>query len=277
MNSPRSSIAVLAFEDMSPDRDQGYICDGLAEDIINDLSRVQGLRVTSRTSSFAFKDKSEDIRVIGQKLNVESVLEGSVRKTDNRLRITTQLINAADGYHIWSEIYDRVVQDVFAIQLEIAHSIARALKVELSEEEKHAIEKMPTTSIDAYDFYLRGREFFYRNKRQYIRHAIEMFSRAIEKDSSYALAYAGRSDCHSYYYWYYGMSASDRKQAQEDSNKKVDLMLKEFEEGRKDPFHYEAKPYGKIIFVTLSPIIKNGEFVGCVQTVRLNNAVSENE
>ena len=217
MSTLRSSIAVLAFEDMSPNRDQGYFCDGLAEEIINDLTRIQGLRVASRTSSFAFKDKPEDIRVIGQKLNVESVLEGSVRKTDDRLRITTQLINASDGYHIWSEIYDREVKDVFAIQLEIARSIARALKVELSDEEKHAIEKTPTTSIDAYDFYLRGREFFYRNKRQYIQHAIEMFSRAIEKDSGYALAYAGRADCHSYYYWYYGMAASDRKQAQQDS------------------------------------------------------------
>ncbi|MGB5748481.1 MAG: hypothetical protein WBM69_15990 [Desulfobacterales bacterium] len=155
MNTLRSSIAVLAFEDMSPDRDQGYFCDGLAEEIINDLARVQGLRVASRTSSFAYKDKSEDIRVIGQKLNVESVLEGSVRKTDDRLRITAQLINAADGFHIWSKNYDREVQDIFAIQLEIAHSIARALKVELSEEERHALEKMPTTSIDAYYFYAR--------------------------------------------------------------------------------------------------------------------------
>ena len=223
MKTPLSSIAVLAFEDMSPDRDQGYFCDGLAEEIINDLSQMEGLRVASRTSSFAYKEKQEDIRVIGQGLNVESVLEGSVRKTDNRLRITTQLINVADGYHIWSNNYDREVRDIFAVQLEIAHSIARALKVELSDEERHALEKTPTTSIEAYDFYLRGRQFFYRNKRQYIQHAIEMFSRAIEKDSGYALAYAGRSDCHSYFYWYYGMSASDRQQAQDDSAKALEL------------------------------------------------------
>ena len=223
MKDPQSSIAVLAFEDMSPDKDQGYFCDGLAEEIINDLARVQGLRIASRTSSFAYKDKPEDIRVIGQKLNVESVLEGSVRKTGNHLRITTQLINVADGYHIWSRSYDREVQDIFAIQLEIAHSIARALKVELSDEEKNAIQKPPTTSIEAYDFYLRGREFFYRNKRQYILHAIEMFSKAIEKDSGYALAYAGRADCHSYFYWYYGMAASDRELAQEDSTRALEL------------------------------------------------------
>jgi len=223
VKTPRSSIAVLAFEDMSPDLDQGYFCDGLAEEIINDLAQVEGLRVASRTSSFAYKDKQEDIRVIGQGLNVEFILEGSVRKTENRLRITTQLINAADGYHVWSKNYDREVQDIFAVQLEIAHSITRALKVELSDEEKHALEKTPTTIIEAYDFYLRGREFFYRNKRQYIQHAIEMFSRAIEKDPDYALAYAGRSDCHSYFYWYYGMSASDRERAREDSAKALEL------------------------------------------------------
>ena len=219
----QSSIAVLAFEDMSPDKDQGYLCDGLAEEIINDLARVKGLRVAARTSSFVFKGKPEDIRVIGKKLNVTSVLEGSVRKTGDRLRITAQLINVEDGYHIWSKNFDRTVQDVFAIQLEIAHSIARALKIELSEEEKHALEKTPTSSIEAYDFYLRGREFFYRNKRQYILHAIEMFSRAIEKDSNYALAYAGRADCHSYFYWYYGNSAADRDQSGCDSIKAIEL------------------------------------------------------
>jgi TolB-like protein len=223
LKTPQTSIAVLAFEDMSPDRDQGYFCDGLAEEIINDLAQMEDLRVASRTSSFAYKGKPEDIREIGQNLNVESILEGSVRKTGDRLRITTQLINVTDGYHIWSESYDREVQDVFAIQLEIAHSIAHALKVELSDEEKHAIEKAPTTSIEAYDFYLRGREFFYRNKRKYIQHAIEMFSRAIEKDSGYALAYAGRADCHSYFYWYYGMAAEDREQAQKDSVQALEL------------------------------------------------------
>ena len=223
VKTPQSSIAVLAFEDLSPDQDQGYFCDGLAEEIISDLARMEGLRVASRTSSFAYKGKPDDIRAIGQKLNVETVLEGSVRKTDDHLRITTQLISVADGYHIWSKNYDREAQDVFVIQLEIANSIARALRVELSEDEKHAIEKTPTTSIEAYDFYLRGREFFYRNKRQYILHAIEMFSRAIEKDSGYALAYAGRSDCHSYFYWYYGMAASDRKQAREDSARALEL------------------------------------------------------
>ena len=159
-----SSIAVLAFEDMSPEKDQEYFCDGIAEEIINNLIQVGGLRVASRTSSFTYKGKPADVRDIGKTLDVDAVLEGSVRKTDDRLRITTQLINAADGYHLWSEQYDRELEDVFAIQEEIAHSIAQALKVELSDEEKRMLETAPTKNIEAFDFYLRGRQFFYRLK-----------------------------------------------------------------------------------------------------------------
>ena len=198
-----TTIAVLAFEDMSPAKDQEYFCDGISEEIINDLAQVGGLRVAARTSSFAYKGKREDIRNIGRKLGVRSVLEGSVRKTDSRLRITTQLIDVADGHHLWTEQYDRELEDVFAIQEEIAHNIARALKIKLSKREKNAIEEPPTRSIKAYDFYLRGRQFFYRHKRKYMQHAIDMFSRAIEQDSSYARAYAGRADCHSFLYWYF--------------------------------------------------------------------------
>jgi tetratricopeptide (TPR) repeat protein len=175
------------------------------------------LQVASRTSSFAYKGTREDIRNIGQKLGVRSVLEGSVRRTDSRLRITTQLISVADGYHLWTGQYDREIEDVFAIQEEIANSIAQALKVELTDEEKHAIERTPTHSIEAYDYYLRGRRFFYRHTRKYTNHAIEMFSRAIEKDSTYARAYAGKADCHSYLFWYFGGSSTDLKQAEKDS------------------------------------------------------------
>ena len=202
---------------MSPAKDQEYFCDGIAEEIINDLAQVGGLRVASRTSSFAYKGTREDIRNIGKKLGVRSVLEGSVRRTDNRIRITTQLINVADGYHLWTEQYDRELEDVFAIQEEIAHSIAQALKIELTDEEKHAIEKTPTRSIEAYDFYLRGRRFFYRHTRKYTNHAIAMFSHAIEKDPTYARAYAGKADCHSYLFWYFGGSAADLEQAEKDS------------------------------------------------------------
>ena len=217
------SIAVLAFEDISPAKDQAYFCDGIAEEIINVLAQVGGLRVASRTSSFAFKGTREDIREIGKILGVRSVLEGSVRRMDNRIRISTQLINVADGYHLWTEQYDRELEDVFAIQEEIAHSIAQALKIELTEEEKHAIEKAPTRSIEAYDFYLRGRRFFYRHTRRYTHHAIEMFSHAIEKDPRYTRAYAGKADCHSYLYWYFGGSATDLEQAEKDSDTALKL------------------------------------------------------
>jgi adenylate cyclase len=178
---------------------------------------VGELRVASRTSSFAYKGRYEDIRNIGRKLGVRSVLEGSVRRTDSRLRITTQLISVADGYHLWTEQYDRELEDVFAVQEEIAQSIAQALKVKLSDKDKRAIEKTSTRSIEAYEFYLRGRQFFYRNKRKYMQYAVEMFSRAIAQDPGYARAYAGKADCHSYLYWYFGGSATDLMQARKDS------------------------------------------------------------
>jgi serine/threonine protein kinase/Tfp pilus assembly protein PilF len=211
------SVAVLAFEDLSPAKDQEYFCDGIAEEIINGLAQVGGLRVASRTSSFAYKGRKEDIRDIGRFLGVRSVLEGSVRRKNSRLRITAQLISVADGYHLWTERYDRELEDVFAVQEEIAQSIARALKVELSDKEKRAIQKTSTRSIEAYEFYSRGRQFFYRNKRKSMQYALEMFTRAIEQDPAYARAYAGKADCHSYLYWYFGGSATDLKQARKDS------------------------------------------------------------
>lgn len=217
MGNPRPSIAVLAFEDLSPQKDQQYFCDGIAEEIINNLARMEGMRVASRTSSFAYKGKSEDIRNIGQNLDVETVLEGSVRKADDRLRITTQLIDVADGGHLWSAQFDRKMADIFDIQQEIARSITQALKVKLSDKEKHAIRKVPTENIEAYDFCLRGRQFFYRHKRAYMQHAIEMFSRAIEQDPDYALAYAGKADCHSYAFYFFGGADTDLAQAEKDS------------------------------------------------------------
>jgi adenylate cyclase len=152
---PRPSIAVLAFSDMSSEKDQEYFCEGIADEIISDLAHVRGLHVAARTSSFAFKDKSEDIRTIGRKLGVDTVLEGSVRKSGTQLRITAQLVNVADGYHLWSERYDRELKDVFAIQDEIAHKIVQSLEVELSDTEKRLLNRVPTKSIEAYDFYIR--------------------------------------------------------------------------------------------------------------------------
>jgi len=132
LQDTRRSIAVLAFLDMSSDKDQEYFCDGIAEEVINNLTRIKGLRVSSRTSSFAFKSKSEDVRTIGKILGVNAILEGSVRKAGSQIRITSQLINVEDGCHLWSERYDRELKDIFAIQDEIARSIAATLKIALS-------------------------------------------------------------------------------------------------------------------------------------------------
>jgi serine/threonine protein kinase/Tfp pilus assembly protein PilF len=192
---PENSIAVLPFTNMSADEGQEYFCDGIAEDIINDLTQVDGLYVVARTSAFALKGRTDDIREIGRKLNASAILEGSVRKEGNNLRITAQLINVEDGYHIWSERYDRELKDVFEIQEEIAQNIVHALKVELSEREKRSLEKTATLDIEAYDLYLRGREFFHQHRRGH-EEAIEMFSKAIEQDPDFALAYAAMANCY---------------------------------------------------------------------------------
>ena len=203
----KPSIAVLPFINMSADKEQEYFCDGIAEDILNDLTHLEDLHVVARTSSFAFKGKNQDIREIGIKLRAHTVVEGSVRKAGNRLRIIAQLINVADGYHLWSERYDRELEDVFAIQEEIAKNIVRALKIKLSKREKHALRKVKTQDVQAYDFYLKGREFFHQGRRKNIQYASEMFTRAIKKDLDYALAYAGLADCYSYLFMY-----SEKKQ-----------------------------------------------------------------
>jgi adenylate cyclase len=209
----QASIAVLPFTDMSPAQDQEYFCDGIVEQIISNLSRIRGLRVSSRTSSFAFKSKSEDVRIIGKKLGVETVLEGSLRKAGNQIRITAQLIRTDDGSHLWSNHYDRELQDIFAIQDEIARSIASTLKITLTPGESSAIGRGPTTDLVAYDYYLRGRQFFYQYKRKGIEFALKMFSRAIEIDPAFVRAYAGIADCCSFLYMYAGSQATHREQA----------------------------------------------------------------
>ncbi|MGH7702531.1 MAG: TPR end-of-group domain-containing protein, partial [Gemmatimonadales bacterium] len=217
------SIAVLPFVDMSPQRDQDYFCEGIAEEIINALTKVQALRVISRSSAFAFKGQNLDIRKVGEQLDAGTVLEGSIRKAGNRLRITAQLINVAGGHHLWSERYDRELEDVFAIQDEIAGNIVRALQVVLSEEEKRALDKAPTDNVEAYEYYLRGRQFFHQWRRKAIEFARRMFERAIEIDPNYALAYSGVADCCSYVYTYWDASATNLERADAASRKALDL------------------------------------------------------
>ena len=190
-----SSLAVLPFKNLSGDPEQEYFCDGIAEDIINDLTQIEGLNVVARTSAFAFKSKAKDVREIGNILDAGAVLEGSVRKAGNNLRITAQLVSVKDGYQLWSKRYDRELKDVFLIQEEIAKNIVQALKIELSENEALVLKKTATDDVEAYDFYLRGRAAFHQHRRGHT-DAIEMFSKAIEKDPEFALAYAAMADCY---------------------------------------------------------------------------------
>jgi len=220
---PVKSMAVLPFTNMSADPENEYFTDGMAEEIINALSKIKSLSVASRTSSFAYKGKTEDIREMGKKLEVSAVLEGSVRKMGNKIRISVQLINVQNGYQLWSERYDREISDVFAIQDEIAQNIVKALRVVLSEDEKRAIEKMPTENVEAYDYYLRGRQFFHQHRRTSIEFARQMFTRAIEIDPEYALAHAGIADCCSILYMYFDARESNLKQADVASRKALQL------------------------------------------------------
>jgi serine/threonine protein kinase len=190
----KNSIAVLPFSDLSPQRDQEYFCDGLAEELINSLSRINELRVAARTSAFSFKGKDLDIREIGKKLNVQAILEGSVRKAGQRLRITVQLVNMADGYHLWSEKYDRDMEDIFAVQDEISLEIVDKLKVRLLKGEKTKILKRHTENKDAYNLYLKGRYFWNRRNEGDLKRAIECYRQAVEKDPKYALPYLGIAD-----------------------------------------------------------------------------------
>jgi TolB-like protein len=185
------SIAVLPFADMSAAKDQEYFADGLAEELLNKLAKIPELKVTARTSSFQFKGKGEDLRVIGQKLNVTTILEGSVRKEGNRVRITAQLIKVEDGFHLWSETYDREMADIFAVQDEIARSVAGALKVALLRGKTPASRG---TSPEAYNAYLQGRYFYERGSKADWEKAVSYYEQATSLDPEYAPAWAGLSE-----------------------------------------------------------------------------------
>ncbi len=218
-----ASVAVLPFVNMSSDPENEYFSDGLAEELINVLSKVQGLRVASRTSAFAFKGKSEDVRRIGEQLNVRTVLQGSVRKSGARLRITAQLGNVADGFQLWAETYNRQLEDVFAIQDEIAQSISKALRVFLTEKDQQALEQRTKTDVRAYDCYLRGRQFFHQFRRRTLEAAVVMFGRAIEIDPRYARAYAGLADCYSLLFTNWGVREDTLARADAASRKALEL------------------------------------------------------
>jgi TolB-like protein/Flp pilus assembly protein TadD len=191
-------VAILPFTDLSPGRDNAYFCDGIADEIINALCCVRGLRVASRTSSFQFRDRAADVRDIGRTLNVGAVLEGSVRKAGDRVRITAQLVSAADGYHLWSESFDRSLDDVFATQTEIAQKLVRALRVTLSREERELIERRGTANAVAYDFYLRGQALFRDGSDTALPAAAALFRQAADADPQFAQAHAGLANALAY-------------------------------------------------------------------------------
>ena len=185
------SIAVLPFANMSADPEQEYFCDGLAEELIDTLAKLEGLRVVARTSAFRFKGDAPDLREVGEKLNVKTVLEGSVRKAGNRLRINAQLINTQDGYHIWSERYDREMDDVFAVQDEIARSVVEKLKVKLLGERQAPVIKRLTDNLEAYNLFLKGRYYWPRATGPALEKGVECFTRALAVEPAYAQAQAG--------------------------------------------------------------------------------------
>jgi len=214
VTTPASSIAVLSFLDMSPDRDQGYLCDGIADELIDALGNIEGLRVAARISSFWFKSSAVDAREIGRRLGVEAILEGGVRVAGTRLRVTVQLVDVATGYQRWSHRFEGTLDDVFAIQDEIATRVATALRGLLSNRDKQAMRR-PGAAVDAYSDYLRARQLLLYMSPTAYRTAVELFESAIANDPSYAPAYAGLAELHARYFeWSYGgqdaRAAADR-------------------------------------------------------------------
>jgi serine/threonine protein kinase/Flp pilus assembly protein TadD len=217
------SVAVLYFENPGGAKEDDYFRDGITEDIITELSKIKDIWVLTRSAVMAFRDKATSAIEVGRELNAAYVLEGSLRRSGDRLRITARLVETMTARSVWAERYDRQMEDVFAIQDEIAQNIAKALKVMLSEQEKRAIQKAPTTDVQAYDYYLRGRQYFYQFRSKGFEFARQMFARAIVIDPSYARAYAGVADCCSFLYMYFEPSDANLREADAASRKALEL------------------------------------------------------
>jgi adenylate cyclase len=218
-----TSIAVLPFMDMSPGRDQDYLCEGLAEELINALTHVEGLRVASRSASFRFRGPGVDVRLAGRELGVGSLLEGSVRKAENRLRITVQLIELAGGYHLWSQRFDRDLDDVFAVQDEIAECVAASLRGgALSGREKRGLHR-PQTASEAFEHYLRGRQHQHRMQHADLEESLAWFERALAIDPGYAPAWAGAATVHAVLYEWWGARPEDLERASGASRRALEL------------------------------------------------------
>jgi len=194
--SDKPSIAVLPFVDLSPQKDQQYFCDGMTDEIIAKLSRFKGWKVIPRTSMMRYKNTDKDIKEIGEELDVATILEGSIRKERDDIRVNAKLIRIKDIIPLWSDTYEKKLESVFAIQSDVAEKIANGLQVELSPGEKERLQKKPTGSLTAYDYYLKGREYYRRYQKQDNEQAIKLFKKALEVDEDYALAYAGLGDAY---------------------------------------------------------------------------------
>lgn len=256
------SVAVLPFADMSPDHDQAYFCEGVAEEILNALTQIEALKVVSRTSSFRYAQSGEDLQTIGRKLDASAILEGSVRKAGDNLRITAQLVDVANGFHLWSKTFDRKLEDVFAIQDEIATCIGESLLDTL----------VPVTTtaccdVTAYDFYLRGRHFLNRFRKVDLEFARQLFGQSIERDPDFAAAWAGYADSYSLAVMYADTRPEYREMARQASERALELdptsaeahasaglahlVREDFEDAERElrrsielnPAHYEAYYY----------------------------------
>jgi TolB-like protein/Flp pilus assembly protein TadD len=220
---PEKSIAVLYFANLGGSQEDEYFRDGMTEDIITELTKIKELQLMPRSAVLAFRDRPLPVAQIGQQLAVAYVLDGSLRRAGNRLRITAQLAETRTGHSVWAERYDRQLEDVFAIQDEIAQSIAQALRVMLSDTEKRAIEKVPTRDVQAYDYCLRGRQSIYEFKRRSLEYGRQMFARAIVLDPAYAAAYAGVADCSSFLYMYIEATQENLREAANATRRAVEL------------------------------------------------------
>ena len=237
-----AAAAVLPFVDLSPQRDQEYFSDGLTEELITVLSQVPGLRIAARTSSFQFKGQSPDIHEVGRKLDVGVVLEGSVRKSGNRLRVSAQLINVKDGYQLWSDSYDRDLADVFAVQEDVARSIAAVLRVRLAPARDSALAVRPTRDLEAYDLYLKGRFAWNQRTGASLREAVRYLEQAVARDSSFARAWAALADAYLLVVPYAGGSPADTWRKAEAAARRalaLDSMSAEA---------YTALGYGSMIY-----------------------------
>lgn len=220
---PEKSIAVLYLENMNAEDDSDYFCAGMTEDIITDLSKIRGLKVVSRSDVLPFRNKEVNTRQVGEALRVNFILEGSVRKAGNRIRITTQLINVRDGYHIWAERFDRFVEDIFDLQNEVSQKIVDALKLSLTDSERQLLAQKPTDDLRAYDFYMRGRELLYHKGKRNTESAIQMFENALALDPGFASSYAGLAEAFSALYEWYDGDSSWLSQAIEMNQKALTL------------------------------------------------------